>query len=146
MLPTNWHLLDSPTFSQFLLFFLAGCGCADHVERFARRPPRPQLQEDSAVGSIARRAKTEVIDDPLLNLPWVGGQNPELLLGGTPQSLRVREVFGQMLPGQPKKSLLEGVVSSPAFWLFPGGRHRGSLLTLLAFVCSVSFVRAREPC
>jgi hypothetical protein len=67
------------------------------------------------VGSIARRATTEMIDDPLLNLPGLIAEKSELLLGWTPQSLRVREVLGQMLPRQPEKSLLEGVFSLTAF-------------------------------
>jgi len=68
---------------------------------------RPQFLDDAAVGSIAGRAKTEVIDDPRFNLPGIGAQNLELPLRRTPQSLRVREVLGQMLPRQPKKNLLE---------------------------------------
>jgi hypothetical protein len=131
-------------FFKFLSFFLAGCGCADHVEFY--RLLRLQFLEDPTVGSIATRAKTEVIDDPRFNLPGIGTQNPELPLERTPPSLRVREVLGQMLPRQPKKNLVEGVVSSPAFWLFLRGRHRGTLLTLLDFVCSVPFVSVREPC
>jgi hypothetical protein len=63
---------------------------------------RLQFLEDPAVGSIAGRAKTEVIDDPPFNLPGLVAESSELLLGWTPQSLRIREVLGQMLARRPR--------------------------------------------
>ena len=101
--------------------FIFPCGFAHHVERFATRPPRLQLLEAADVGSIARRTKTEGIDDPLLSVPGIGAEKSKLFLGWTPQSLRVREVLGQVSPRQTEKVLLEEVFSLRWFWLLLGG-------------------------
>ena len=77
--------------------------------------------EAADAGLIASRTKTEWIDDPLLSLPGIGAEKSKLFLGWTPQSLRVREVLGQVSPRQPEKVLVEGVFSLRWFWFLLGG-------------------------
>jgi hypothetical protein len=51
---------------------------------FCQPTSSTSVAEDPAVGPIAGRTKTEMIDDPLLNLLGIVAENPELLLGWTP--------------------------------------------------------------
>jgi len=61
------------------------------------------LLEAADVGSIARRTKTEGIDDPLLSVPGIGAEKSKLFLGWTPQSLRFGKCSDKYLLARRRK-------------------------------------------
>jgi len=110
-------------------FFDTGC-CTSRVEgrtTLGRRKPCLPFLQKSAVRSVARRTKRNVIEDRFFCFSGLFSQHVQLVLRRAASTLWIRKVFGKMFPPQLPKLLFRKRFLLVLPWLAPRIRQGQSL-------------------
>jgi hypothetical protein len=89
------------------------------VYLFTRRKPRLLQLQKSAVGSVARGTKRNVIEDRFFCFSGLFSQQLQSVLRRTALTLWIWEIFGKMLPPQLQKLLFRKRLLLVLPWLAP---------------------------